>query len=87
VRRPDLTLLLDVSVPVAAARRRAAGRETERYDADAVQERVAGHYRRLAAADPEGVRVLDGSGSIEQVAAAVAHAVDEALRTTGVPES
>jgi dTMP kinase len=87
VRRPDLTLLLDVPVPVAAARRRAAGRETERYDADAVQERVAGHYRRLAAADPEGVRVVDGSGSIEQVAAAVAYAVDEALRTTGVPES
>jgi dTMP kinase len=75
VRPPDLTLLLDVPVDVAAARRRAAGRVTERYDDDAVQARVAENYRRLAAADP-GARVLDGSGSVTEVAAAIAAAVD-----------
>ncbi|HSS39071.1 MAG TPA: dTMP kinase, partial [Polyangia bacterium] len=36
LRVPDLTILLDVPVAVAAARRRAAGRSDERYDADAV---------------------------------------------------
>jgi dTMP kinase len=75
LRPADLTILLDVPVEVAAARRRAAGRVTERYDADAVQARVAESYRRLAAADPSA-RVLDGRGSVDQVAAEIAAAVD-----------
>jgi dTMP kinase len=79
VRRPDLTLLLDVSVAVAAGRRRAAGRAVERYDADPVQERVASHYRRLAAADPAGVVVVDGARPIDGVTAALAGAVDALL--------
>jgi len=70
LRAPDLTLLLDVPVPVAAARRRAAGRPDERYDADEVQARVAARYRELAAITPNTV-VLDASGTIEQVTAAI----------------
>ena len=54
VRPPDLTLLLDLPVAVAAARRRAAGRIEERYDADAVQERVAAAYRAAGRRRPEG---------------------------------
>ena len=57
VRPPDLTLLLDLPVSVAAARRRAAGRSEERYDADAVQERVAAAYRQLVAGDPKAVTI------------------------------
>ena len=74
MRPPDLTLLLDLPVAVAAARRRAAGRIEERYDADAVQERVAAAYRRLAAAIPASWSI-DGSGPIDEVADAIAREV------------
>ncbi len=74
VRPADLTLLLDVPVAVAAARRQAAGRSTERYDEDGFQARVAANYRRLASADP-GVVVLDGSGSVDAVADAIVREV------------
>jgi dTMP kinase len=75
LRPADLTILLDVPVAVAAARRREAGRVTERYDDDEVQARVAESYRRLAAVDPSAV-VLDGGRGIDAVAAEVAAAVD-----------
>ena len=74
VRRPDLTLLLDVPVSVAAARRHAAGRSTERYDEDGFQTRVADNYRRLAAEDPTVV-VLDGTRPINDVTDAIARHV------------
>lgn len=79
VRRPDLTLLLDVPVAVAAARRRHAGRAVERYDADPMQERVAANYRRLAAADPAAVVVIDGARPIDDVTAAVTRSVNALL--------
>ena len=78
VRPPDLTLLLDLPVPVAAARRRAAGRTEERYDADAVQERVAAAYRALVAGDPKAL-TIDASASIDAVTAAITAAVDRLL--------
>jgi dTMP kinase len=78
LRVPDLTVLLDVPVPIAAARRRAAGRPDERYDADEIQTRVAARYRELAAQTPNTV-VLDASGSIADVTAAIARAVDALL--------
>lgn len=78
VRTPDLTLLLDVPVSVAAARRRAAGRSTERYDEDGFQARVAANYRRLARAEP-GVVVLDGSGSVDAVADAIAREIGKRI--------
>jgi dTMP kinase len=78
LRVPDLTVLLDVPVAVAAARRRAAGRPDERYDADEIQTRVAARYRELAAVTPNTV-VLDGSGAIEEVTAAIAAAVQPLL--------
>jgi len=78
LREPDLTLLLDLPVPVAAARRHAAGRIDERYDADAVQERVAARYRALVAGNPRAV-VIDASASLDDVTRAVAAAVDKLL--------
>jgi dTMP kinase len=75
LRVPDLTLLLDVPVPIAAARRRAAGRPDERYDADDIQGRVAARYRELAAVTPHTV-ILDASGTIDEVTAAAIHHVD-----------
>jgi dTMP kinase len=78
LRPPELTILLDVPVEVAAARRRAAGRVVERYDEDTVQARVAENYRRLASVDPTA-QVIDGRGSVDEVAAAIAVAVDRVL--------
>ena len=78
LRVPDLTLLLDLPVEVAAARRRAAGRPDERYDADAVQARVAARYRELCAVDPRAV-TLDAARSVAEVASAVAATVDRLL--------
>lgn len=82
IREPDLTILLDVSAEVAAARRLAAGRVTERYDADATQRRVAENYRTLARRDPK-VIVIDGSGSIGDVENAIADTVERHLGARG----
>lgn len=78
IRQPDLTLVLDVPIAAAAERRRRAGRPTERYDADATLQRVAENYRRLGS---EGRRwgkvvLVDGSGTRDAVARAVAAQVD-----------
>jgi dTMP kinase len=78
LRIPDLTLLLDVPVSVAAARRRAAGRPDERYDADEVQSRVADRYRELCAGEPRAI-ILDASGTVDEVASLVTAAVDRLL--------
>jgi dTMP kinase len=82
IRPPNLTILLDVPVAVAAARRRAAGRITERYDADETQEKVAHNYRTLAGLFPN-VEVLDGSGGIAEVERAIAAVVERHLQAQG----
>jgi dTMP kinase len=78
LRLPDLTLLLDVPIETAAARRRDAGRPDERYDADEIQARVAARYRELVSGDPRAI-TIDARGGIEEVARAVAAAVDRLL--------
>jgi len=78
IRPADLTLLLDLPVTIAAERRRAAGRPEERYDHDAVQERVAARYRDLLAQDPNG-RLIDASASIDTVTELISEAVDAFL--------
>jgi dTMP kinase len=67
---PDLTILLDVPIEVAARRREAAGRPVERYDADSYLAKVANNYRDLARGGARVV-VLDGRGTKDEVAALV----------------
>lgn len=74
VRPPDLTILIDIPIAVAAERRRTAGRPEERYDGDSYLARVAENYRRLARADPN-VTVLDGAPAVDDVARAIASIV------------
>ena len=78
VRAPQLTVLLDVDIAVAAERRRKAGRPVERYDADGTLARVAENYRKLAASLPDVVR-LDGGASIDEVTAAILSEVQAVL--------
>ena len=81
--RPDLTLVLEVPVEVAfgrVQRRMAQGAAVEeRFDALALQRRIAGHYRQFRG-DPDlgEVRVIDGTAAPEQVTAALLAAVTDA---------
>lgn len=77
---PDLTLLLDL--PVADGRARAAGRgaaDRIEGEADAFFERVRKAYRARAMAEPVRFRVLDASGTPEQVLAEAIAAVTPLL--------
>jgi dTMP kinase len=77
VTRPDLTLLLEVPIEISEARRRsrkakpAGSNEPERdrmEEADrAFFERVQQGFQAIAAAEPERVRVIDATQSIERV--------------------
>jgi dTMP kinase len=72
---PDLSLLLDVPLEVARARVAASEPDRlERLDA-AFHERVAQGYRSLALAEPDRWVTVDGSGTVEEVAASIADAV------------
>ena len=84
VRPPDLTILLDIPIALAAQRRLLAGRPEERYDADSYLSRVADNYRRLARADASAV-ILDGSAAREDVAAAVVAAVEARFASSATP--
>ena len=74
---PDLVVLIDVPAEVARSRRVGADR-FERED-PAFHERVAEGYRRMAAEDPTCWRVVDGNGTVEEVAARVWSAVGEGV--------
>ena len=85
IRTPDLTILLDVPIAVAADRRRRARRPTERYDADGTQERVRENYRRLASEPARWGKVatLDASGTVQEVHAAIAVEIDRLMDREG----
>jgi dTMP kinase len=67
VPKPDLTILVDVPVEVAAERRRQRGGMVERYDDAGVQTRVRDNYLSLAREDTSVV-VVDGNRKSEEVA-------------------
>jgi dTMP kinase len=74
ILRPDLTLLLDLPIEVAAKRREAAGRPVERYDADSYLAKVSANYRSLASQD-SSVVILNGAASKDEVTVALCHAI------------
>ena len=75
-RGPDLVVLLDM--PVEGARQRRAGTTPDRIEGegDDFLERVQAGFRALAAASPGRWKVVDASGGVEEVAAAVRAAVE-----------
>jgi dTMP kinase len=72
VRRPDLTIVLDLSPDIAAERRSARGEVAQLYEQNEVQRALAAFYRDLARHMPtDRVVVVDATGSVEQVHARV----------------
>ncbi len=75
--RPDLTIVLDLPVDVGLARK--APGDVTRFEAEydlAFHRRVREGFLAIAAAEPDRVVVIDATGSIDDVRAAVADAVD-----------
>ena len=75
---PDVVVLVDVPAEVARSRRVGTDR-FERED-PSFHDRVAEGYRRMAAEDPACWRVVDGTGTVEEVATRVWSAVVDAVR-------
>lgn len=71
----DLNILVDVSPALAQSRRSQAPDRLEQLDA-AFHARVRDGYLALAASDPGRWEVVDGSGSVAEVADAVRSAVE-----------
>lgn len=68
---PDLTLVFDLPVDESqrrAHRRTTKGHQRDRLDAEdaAFHTRVRDAYQRIAAAEPERVRIIDASGSVQE---------------------
>ena len=83
--RPDMTLLLDVSVETGLARAR--GRSApDRFESEqrAFFERVRAAYLALAAASPGRYRVIDANQPLEQVQAQLAETLNAVLDTACV---
>lgn len=74
---PDLTVLLDVPVEVGLARtrRRAEWNRFEDTEGAAFFEQVRAAYLRLADAEPERFRVVDGSRSVDDADRAIREVV------------
>jgi dTMP kinase len=76
---PDLSILVDVGVEVARRRREESSDRLESLDGG-FHQRVRDGYLALAAADSEHWAVIDGEGTVAEVADLVAGAVASRLR-------
>lgn len=83
---PDLVLILDLPAGEGLARAAARGGPAEdRYERmdERFHERLREGFRRLAEGDPDRCRLIDATGSQEQVAAHLAAAVEPLLEAVG----
>lgn len=76
IRRPDLCIFLDLDVDVCLERISANRASTEIYERRDTLTAVRQSYYRVFESLDDNIAVIDTSGSIEQVAAAVRAAVD-----------
>lgn len=67
--QPDLTLLFDLPVEIAAQRMAGAARQLDRFEQEKVDfhERVRAAYLQRASAMPARIRIIDGSQTIESI--------------------
>ena len=87
--KPDLTFIFDLSVAECATRtrRRAHGESAaDRLDSEdaAFYTRVRNAYLEIAAAEPERVRIVDASASVNETHAQVLELMDEFLAERGL---
>jgi len=75
-RRPDLVVLLDLPVETARERLRGSPRDRIESEGDEFLRRTQAGFRQLAVDDPLHWRVVDASGTVDEVAALVRKAVD-----------
>jgi dTMP kinase len=85
---PDMTLLFDLTVEESlrrAAHRTREGKAADRLDAEnaAFYTRVRDAYLRIAAAEPERVKVVDASGSVEEIHVQVMRLVMPLIESRG----
>jgi dTMP kinase len=75
--RPDLTIVLDVSADVAAARRQARGEPSQLYEQNETQRALAVFYKDLEThMRGDRVVILSADGSVDEVQAKVLAAYD-----------
>jgi dTMP kinase len=69
--KPDVTFILDIPEDIAKSRLAGRGLAVDRYDAmgSAFMRRVADGFRAIAAAEPARCRVIDASGTPDDVLA------------------
>ena len=72
---PDRTLLLDIEVAEGLARATRCGADRLECEDMAFHERVRGGFLAIAQAEPERVRTVDATGTVEAVAQRVAAAL------------
>jgi len=78
--RPDLTLLLDVPVEVGLARKRHGDwNRFEDTEGAAFFEQVRAGYMRLAAKEPDRIKLVDGAGSVTDADTAIRAIVEPLL--------
>lgn len=78
--RPDITVIFDVPIEVGMERARARS-ELDRFEVEEQSffEAVRNTYLLRAAAEPQRYRVIDASGDLQQVAAAMQPVINEVL--------
>jgi len=77
---PDLTILLDTTPEISAARRLARG-SSDRFEAEeaAFFARVRAKYRERATTEPARIKFVDASGSLEEVQSKLIKLLDNIL--------
>ena len=81
--RPDLTLLLDLPVPLAVARAQGRGGTGDRFEQERQEffERVRAGYLAILRREPGRMCRIDAGGSVDQVAAGVTAALVRLAKT------
>ncbi len=84
---PDLTVLLDLPVAVAAARRHGGVVDKLESEPDSFHQRVADGYRTLAGEDGDRWLVVDAAGTVDSIASSIWKAVEVLAGPAGPPQA
>ncbi|MEA3290891.1 MAG: dTMP kinase [Pseudomonadota bacterium] len=87
--QPDLTLLLDVPVAIGLQRAGGRGEADDRFEQEAIafKEAVREAYLQRAQSHPRRIRVVDASGTIEEVQSVLSAILDDFCRLQEVISS